>query len=118
MQPGRASKTAEQNALFRALETLHRASERLINDPLAEAFLSWRYRAVTLGARLPGGLPVVRMVIDQGWPGVRTSLVARTRLIDEMIERACTGDLQAVILGAGYDTRAFRLDCLRGREVF
>jgi O-methyltransferase involved in polyketide biosynthesis len=42
VRPGRESRTAEFVALFRALETVQPASERLFSDPLAVAFLGRR----------------------------------------------------------------------------
>ena len=116
MQPGVPSKTAEHNALFRALELAVPKRERIVEDPLAAEFLSWPYRAVVQLARVPGGAAVIRSIIDRRWPGVRTSLVARTRRIDEMVSHVAPSCAQVVILGAGYDTRAWRLDCLRDRE--
>jgi methyltransferase (TIGR00027 family) len=55
----------------------------------------------------------VLRVIDSRWPGVRTSLIARTRLIDELVEAAAPSFDQLVILGAGFDSRAWRLDGAR-----
>lgn len=118
MRPGRASKTAEHNALFRALEAHCPERERVVSDPLAEAFLSWPFRTIAVSARSAAARRVVCAIIDRRWPGVRTSVVARTRLIDELVGDAIGDDAQLVILGAGYDTRAWRLDRPRGVEVF
>ncbi len=121
MKPGRASRTAEHNALFRALEARRPPDVRVVDDRLAEAFLSWRYRALV--GRMGGWST---RVIDGRWPGVRTAVVARTRLIDDTVamlvaEAASTsqpGGLQVVVLGAGFDTRAWRLPCLADVPVF
>jgi methyltransferase (TIGR00027 family) len=118
MRPGIPSKTAEHNALFRALETRRPQAERLLDDPLAEAFLSWPFRTLVALARarpLRGSL--IRL-IDHQWPGVRTSVIARTRLIDDAIDDVVIRTPQVVILGAGFDTRAWRLDRLRDVDVF
>jgi O-methyltransferase involved in polyketide biosynthesis len=40
MRAGRASRTAEQNALFRALESARPKRERLFDDPFARKFLT------------------------------------------------------------------------------
>src|SRR5262249_37762955 len=51
--------------------------------------------------------------------GVRSSVVARTRLIDDTLARAIDGSMdQLVILGAGFDSRAYRLPALRAVVVF
>jgi len=119
MREGHASRTAEQNALFRALESSRPDSGRLFEDPLARSFLLW---PLSLVGRL-GLVPVLRQLvpwyIDRRWPGVRSSVVARTRLIDDAIT-ASMGEHteQLVILGAGFDSRAYRLPGLRGITVF
>jgi methyltransferase (TIGR00027 family) len=107
MRDGRASKTAEHNALFRALEAGRPAGRRLFDDPYVHRFLSLRFRA----ALALGGVAVG--LIDRGWPGVRATVVARTRLIDELVLASVDDVDQVVILGAGFDTRAYRLPALR-----
>jgi methyltransferase (TIGR00027 family) len=118
MRPGRASKTAEHNALFRALETRRPEAKRLIDDPLAGRFLSPGYRALAALARVGPVREALIRIIDRRFPGVRSSVVARTRLIDEAIAELVPDTPQFVILGAGFDSRAWRLDCLRGVAVF
>jgi methyltransferase (TIGR00027 family) len=119
MRAGHASRTAEHNALFRALEACLPAQRRLFEDPLAGRFLTWPLSLVPLLARVPGIGALVPRFIDRRWPGVRTALVARTRLIDEGIAEAMREPIeQVVVLGAGYDSRAYRLAELRGRVVF
>jgi methyltransferase (TIGR00027 family) len=53
---------------------------------------------------------LIRAHIDRRWPGARTSAVARTRFIDDQAEVALgSGTEQVVILGAGFDARAYRI---------
>jgi methyltransferase (TIGR00027 family) len=119
MQQGHASRTAEHNALFRALESDLPPSRRLFHDPLARGFLTWPFTAVRWLALIPGFRELVPWLIDTRWPGVRASVVARTRLIDEAIVAAVgDGIEQLVMLGAGFDARAYRLACLSGVAVF
>lgn len=119
MREGHASRTAEYNALFRALESSRPESRRLFADPLARAFLSWPLALVDRLAMVPGLGELVPRFIDHRWPGVRTSVVARTRLIDDAIAAALGEHIeQLVILGAGFDSRAYRLPGLRGITVF
>src|SRR5690242_19653949 len=111
----RASRTASQVALFRALESA-RPRDRLFDDPLAVRFLPPGYRVL---ARLARVRPVGRRLeayIDTRWSGPRASAVARTRLIDDLVTDA--GARQALVLGAGYDSRAYRLNALAGLPVF
>jgi len=119
MREGYASRTAEQNALFRTLESFRPAHERICDDPLARHFLTWPLTLVAHVAAIPGTARFVSSFIDRRWPGVRSSVVARTRLIDDAIAAALENDLeQLVILGAGFDSRAYRMSPLRGIDVF
>lgn len=101
-----ASRTAEHVALFRALETRRR--DRLFADDLAIRFLPARYRWLVRSAALPPLGHGIARVIDHRYPGgPRTSAVARTRLIDDLLAEAEPD--QVLLLGAGYDSRAHRL---------
>src|SRR5262245_19019591 len=119
MRRGRASRTAERNALFRALESARPEDARLFEDPLAQAFLRAPLAWVERAARHPRLRDAVPGFIDRRWPGVRSSVVARTRLIDETIATVVDADTpQVVLLGAGYESRAVRLPELRAARVF
>jgi methyltransferase (TIGR00027 family) len=119
VRAGHASRTAEYDALFRALESSRPARERLFDDPLARAFVTWPLAAAAWLGPVPGLRDFVRWFIDKRWPGVRSSLVARTRLIDDAMTASADERMaQLVILGAGYDTRAYRLSSLREVTVF
>jgi len=114
----KASRTAEQVALFRALETA-RGHDRVFDDPLAVRFLHGGYRLLARAARVrPVGLRLSRF-IDRRWPGPRPSAVARTRLIDDLVVAALSrGARQVLLLGAGYDSRAYRLPGIDRAAVF
>lgn len=118
MQQGRASRTAEHNALFRAMESRRPPDEQIVDDPCAGLLLSWPYRMVAVTARWPTWNRVVTRFIDERWPGVRPTVIARTRVIDSMVADQIAEVDQVVILGAGLDTRAWRLDELAGKRVF
>ena len=114
MRTGKESQTAEYVALFRALETAKPSSERLFSDPLAVAFLRPSLRAAVALARLPAVGRLVPALIDRRWPGPRASAVARTRVIDDVVQQAVGRGLdQLVLLGAGYDSRPYRLPGVR-----
>jgi methyltransferase (TIGR00027 family) len=113
------SRTAQHVALFRALESVRRGP-RLFTDPYATAALGPAYRLVVALARLSGRRHHVERYIDNGWPGgPRASAVVRTRLIDDLLgEALADGARQLVLLGAGYDSRAFRLPAAGAVTVF
>jgi methyltransferase (TIGR00027 family) len=119
MKHDQSSRTAEYMAFFRALESLRPEGQRLFNDPCATHYLrpSLR-RAVQLSKGRIGRLLVNRYA-DHRLPGARTSAIARTRLIDDaLIQALAFGTTQLVILGSGFDCRAFRLPQLKDVTVF
>ena len=68
-------------------------------------------------AGLPGAL--ISRILDWRWPGARTSGIARTRFIDDLCQEALRdGFEQVVILGAGFDARAYRLPGIEKIRVF
>jgi methyltransferase (TIGR00027 family) len=115
----RSSRTAEQVALFRALESARRR-ERIFDDPYAVRFLPGPYRLVARAARVPAVGRRLERFIDEHWPaGPRASAVVRTRLIDDLVEAALAGGArQVLLLGAGYDSRAYRLPGMAAGQVF
>jgi methyltransferase (TIGR00027 family) len=113
------SSTAAYMALFRAVESARPAKGRLFTDPLAAALLPTSLRLVAEVARLPVIGRVVPAVLDLGWPRTRSSGVVRTRLIDTMVQESLgNGATQLVLLGAGYDSRAYRLPLADDVTVF
>jgi methyltransferase (TIGR00027 family) len=114
----RTSRSAEHVALFRALENARRP--RIFADPYAVGFLPGSYRLVARAARVPAVGRRVERYIDEHWPaGPRASAVVRTRLIDDLVGEAIAGGAgQLLLLGAGYDSRAYRLPGLAAVQVF
>jgi methyltransferase (TIGR00027 family) len=119
MKEGEASRTAEYMALFRALEATQDAATRLFYDGFATAFLPPALRFVALLSRLRPAGDLIRTIIDRRWSGARTSAVARTRFIDDAAATVLgSGIGQVVILGAGFDARAYRLPAMGSAKVF
>ena len=113
-----ASRTAEVTALIRASDRRWDPSARILDDPYAERFLGPLARAALRTWQGGGALsrPLARIA-----PLVRNYVLARHRFIDEALGAALAGpDIsQVVILGAGYDSRAWRFArALSGRPVF
>jgi methyltransferase (TIGR00027 family) len=119
MKEDHESSTAAYMALFRAVESARPAEGRLFTDPLASALLPTSLRLVADVARLPVIGRAVPAILDLGWPRTRSSGVVRTRLIDTMVQEAlANGATQLVLLGAGYDSRAYRLPLAHDVTVF
>ena len=119
MKGGHESSTAAYMALFRAVESARPEEGRLFTDPLAKSLLPTSLRLVADLAGLPVIGRAVPAILDLGWPRTRSSGVVRTRLIDTMVQEALNdGAAQLVLLGAGYDSRAYRLPLAREVTVF
>jgi methyltransferase (TIGR00027 family) len=115
----RSSRTAEHMAFFRALESRRPPRQRLFNDPCAACFLSPGFRKALRVASIPGLGRAVPWLADIVIPGARSSGIARTRWIDDALVAALAKNIrQVVILGAGFDCRAFRIPELRAAKIF
>jgi methyltransferase (TIGR00027 family) len=107
--------TALGAAGMRAMEGHH--AEPLVRDPYAAAFV----RAAA--GQLPALIPVTpeEAATDPGfpWTGMAHYMAVRSRFFDDFCAAATEAGLrQAVILAAGLDTRAFRLDWAPGTTVY
>ena len=105
----RASLTAEYMALFRAIESSRPPDSRLFHDPFASLFIhQWRRWIYALAKHDPGR-KLVEWLLDRQSPGARAAGIGRTKWIDDAVTRALETSSQFVLLGAGFDTRAYRL---------
>jgi methyltransferase (TIGR00027 family) len=121
MEPNKASRTAEYMALYRAMESARPRSRRLFTDRFAIHFLRPPLQTAAVLCKVPFFAVAVAWYADRRAPGARTSAIARTRLIDDLVSQALLdGIRQLVLLGAGFDCRLYRLsgiDCVAGFEV-
>jgi methyltransferase (TIGR00027 family) len=120
MKKSQASRTAQAMSMFRALESARPANVRLFSDRFAPRFLSMPMRlAVCAAEKSPTVQDWLAKYIDHRWPGARSSGIARTAFIDSVLcEELASGIAQVVILGAGYDSRAYRIDAMKRVRVF
>jgi methyltransferase (TIGR00027 family) len=110
MRDEQSSRTAEYMAFFRALETTQPPTRRLFDDPYAFTMLSGPLKILARIGQVPilGG--AVHSALEFGWPYTRSSGVVRTRAIDDLVcEAIHAGAQQLVLLGAGFDSRGYRL---------
>lgn len=115
MKINRASRTAEGIAAARARESAMPEGERLFYDPYARLFLPIRYRLVV---RIRPLRDYLRRENARLLPGMLGGLIVRTRYIDDYVKNCCvSGIRQLVILGAGYDARALRIEELKRPEI-
>ncbi|KQB40472.1 class I SAM-dependent methyltransferase [Flavobacterium aquidurense] len=118
MKADKTSRTAQYMALFRALETRLNKKDRLFSDPYAIHFLDTKLRFATRLSKYPAIRKYIENSIQKKVPGAFSSGIARTKYIDELLHKAILdGVKQVIILGAGFDTRALRLDFLKEVSV-
>jgi methyltransferase (TIGR00027 family) len=107
----KASVTAEIMAFHRATEMLRPEKERVCQDHLAIKFLPPEWVAL-----LKDREKLIALAVEnaQKMPGINGAIVARVRFIDEIVLQAVEEGLaQLVILGAGYDSRAYRMEGIK-----
>ena len=115
---GRGSRTAQHNALFRALDARRPRGSRVADDRIAVRFLPLEFRAVAELARAGFVRRRIEAFIDAKWPGPRAGVVTRTRLIDDIANARLPDVTQVILLGAGFDSRAYRLPAMQSRVTF
>jgi methyltransferase (TIGR00027 family) len=111
--PDGVSMTALGVAWVRALES--ERADRLFDDPLAARFLAatdWQPPSLVAGPHVDD---VTRTLLV-----LAQSVIVRTRFLDDLLASAWAegAGRQVVILGAGLDTRAFRLPWPAGGRCF
>jgi methyltransferase (TIGR00027 family) len=114
----RASLTAEYMALFRALESSRPSRSRLFFDPDAALFLSRGRKCLYRMAAFPFGRHLAEWLVDRSSPGARAAGIARTKWIDDEASAALKTATQLVLLGAGFDMRAWRLPSAKQACIF
>ncbi len=113
MRPNQSSFTAMATAAERAIEMEKPADERICSDLLARAFLpGWYYSFMKRVTAT--NYAEKRAAGDLGF------IVARCRYMDDLLSESLDGGIQQlVILGAGFDSRAYRFNRLKkGVKVF
>ncbi len=112
MKQDQSSQSALGVALFRAIESQKPEARRICNDPYARAFIP----TVTYW--------LVKLIVDSGLyermgPGAVGFITVRERYIDDYLKsRLAEGLDQVVLLGAGFDTRAYRIPGIEKTRVF
>ena len=106
-------------AFFRATESLRPPQHRLFFDPFAVHFIRPSLQRAVWFSKSAIFRKLVNWYADRRIPGARTSAIARTKFIDDVLARAIEKDIpQLVILGAGFDCRAYRLRFLDRTTIF
>jgi methyltransferase (TIGR00027 family) len=105
-----ASRTAEIMARYRAAELRFSEDQRVCSDPYAMYFVSEKVKD---SLKSPFKLMLIRLWLSWMFPGVHNAVVSRVRYMDDCLIKCLGKGLeQLVIIGAGYDTRAYRIEGL------
>jgi methyltransferase (TIGR00027 family) len=112
MKQNQSSQSALGVALMRAIESQKPETHRICYDPYARAFLP------TVSYLL------VKLIVDSGLyermaPGAVGFIIIRARYIDDVLKAGLAKGLdQVILLGAGFDTRAYRISGIEKTCVF
>ncbi|AKB38073.1 hypothetical protein MSSAC_3483 [Methanosarcina siciliae C2J] len=114
---GSGSKTAMGVLLARFLESQKPEDERICYDPYAAYFIGPEILEWTV--QHPDEARILKEQNDRFFPGRNNSIAARVRFFDDFVKKSiCEGIEQLVILGAGYDSRAYRIEGLERIKTF
>jgi methyltransferase (TIGR00027 family) len=118
MHATKPSRTAIWVALWRGVARFEKPA--IVNDSFADALVPMPYRPILDVARaFPRTSGLVLGGFDLVSQGMSRHMALRTRAIDDAIEDCVRkGARQLVLLGAGLDARAWRMEALRTCTVF
>ena len=126
--------SAEGSAVVRACESMLPADKRLFYDPWAKYFLSFKYSGFIFQEML-GKIVLFKNImpwytqharkciiwyIDRIYPGGYGFVIVRTRYFDDYLKFCLKAGInQLIILGSGFDARAYRFQELKNKiDVF
>ncbi len=108
-----SSKMAELIALHRVAESALPEGIRICYDPYAVHFVD--PEVLEFARKNPEKTKTMREHYERLFPGLASSIRARVRYFDDFVKASIDKGLeQLIILGAGYDTRAYRIEGLKG----
>ncbi|MGC1463344.1 MAG: SAM-dependent methyltransferase [Terracidiphilus sp.] len=109
------SRSAYGVAMMRAMEAFVPKEQRLFDDPVVLELLP---ATTKFAMRIAWCRQMFASMVDRQAPGVRGSILCRTRWIDDAVQDVFHRGIRTfVILGAGFDTRAYRLPELKQSQV-
>jgi methyltransferase (TIGR00027 family) len=113
------SSTAYGVAFLRAMENILPEETRLFNDPYSEKLLPPIYKFFVDIMRAPKIWKFLVNIREKSTPGVIGGIICRTRYIDEVLINAVKEGVETVVnLGAGADSRAFRIPGIESIPYF
>jgi methyltransferase (TIGR00027 family) len=113
-----AAKTAIMPTALVAVEQYLPSEQRVVDDALAARLLPFAGRAFVSLLRMRWMRDRMIALSEKSNPGIWGGLLCRKRYIDETLVASRNEIEQVVNLGAGFDTRAYRLPFLSGVPVW
>ena len=114
-----ASGTALGPMLAVAAEQYIPQAQRLLHDELAYQFLPTPYKILASLFRWPPVRKFMSSIAEKRGRGVWGGVLCRKRYIDDKLAEALQDGIQAVVnLGAGLDTRLYRIPAVSALPVF
>lgn len=114
---GPGSKTAMAALLNRLGESQKPEGERICYDPFAFHFVN--KETLDWVIRNPDKVMALKDENERLVPGFQNSVTVRVRYFDDFTQTSIVGGIeQLVILGAGYDSRAYRIEGLKKIRTF
>jgi methyltransferase (TIGR00027 family) len=103
----------------RVVELYQPVEKRLFDDRFAIDLLPFGWRILLRLLFLPGLRSIILSLREHRIPGTLGSILCRTRYIDDVLRDSLSeGIEQVVILGAGFDSRAYRIAGIEQVRVF
>jgi|GEM_PF-3635261 len=112
------SYSALSNAALRAAESYYPEDKRLFYDEVAFDLLPPLWKLFLKLMKFSSLREMIYAKRDKEMPGVIGNLLYRTRYIDDILKENIKEMEQLLILGAGFDTRAYRIEGIEKLEVF
>lgn len=109
MAPNPVAQTAFGPMVLAAVERNEPPGRRLVDDDLAELFLPGPLRRLVAATRWGPARRLLVRASEYTGPGLWASMACRKRFIADKLEEALADMDAVVILGAGFDTRAYLL---------
>lgn len=103
------AQTAYGPMVLAAVEHNQPPARRLVDDDLAAAFLPARLRMAAAATRVGWVREAAVAAAERSGPGLWASIACRKRLIDDRVSDPFNSFDAVVVLGAGFDTRAYRI---------
>jgi methyltransferase (TIGR00027 family) len=115
----KAAKTSWSPMVQVALEQLVPKEQRVIDDAVAYQLLPVLFKGFVIACRIDLIHRMLLNLVDRKAPGIHGGILCRKRFITDTLIATLKAEVQSVvILGAGFDTLAYRVTELESRQIY